>query len=178
MRSSSVLDSYIRERHLEGPNAEFFLGLSVNFKSEMDDLITELSPSANALRNILLLIEEIAKRESLSLSEVYSSSALFQVLQDKDIPRKEKTKRVREILERRRYPERTRLENLVQENVSGISRKFNIKVTLPDELEGDRLEIKMYGRSPEDFQDAAQKLAMLSESRELNTLFGILRGEV
>jgi hypothetical protein len=175
---STVLSEYLRERQLQGSFADYLFGVTERIGAEVEDMIRVLNPSANALRGILVLVEEISRKERISLSEVFSSSSLSNVLLDDDIPRKEKIKRIRDILERRRYPEKSRLEDMIKNCSDTIRKKYNLRVIMPDELEGDSIEIKISGRSPEDIHTAAGKLQSLSESEELAALFGILRGDV
>lgn len=183
MQSSSVnlnieLEKFIVERHVDSATAEYFREFFILLSESLPQLISELSPSANALKGVLVLIDEISKREKVSEKEVFISCCLSEVLADENIPRKEKIKRVRDRLEKRRYPERSRLENMIEENVSAIRKNYNLKISMPEELEGDSIELKISGRNAEDFKLAAERISKLSESGELSTLFGVLRGEL
>jgi hypothetical protein len=178
VEAENLLNSYIDEKRVVDSDARYLTQVSEFFSVELTELITNLSPSTNALKSLLVLIEEISKKESISMSEVYSSLTLSETVNSVDIPRKDKIKRIREVLEKRRYPERSRLEDLVKKNLVSASKNYNLKVSLPEEFEGDRLIVKISGRSPEDFKLAAKKLLEFSDSEELGNLYSILRGEL
>jgi hypothetical protein len=172
-----IIDEFIQERRVDSSTAASLREMDGALRVLVAEYLSELSPSSNAFRGILALVDEISYREKVDRYSILNSEDMKSLLLQEGVSRKEKIKKIREHLERKRYPERSRLEDAISGIVKKIRTDYNLKITLPDELEGDSIGIVISGRSPEDFKVYGEKIAGLSSSNELSTLFSILRGE-
>ena len=146
-------------------------------QTELCQLITSIEPSANALKTYLQLINEIARRDECSVSSVFQSEELQAVLSLEQVPRKERGKRYRQILEIRRYPELAKIRQTIEENTKALSADCNFKIQLPKDLEGDSLTVSFSVRSPEDFLKFAKRLQEAATHRASSQIFSMLRGD-
>jgi hypothetical protein len=173
-----TIERYIEERHLETS----FGGLLRSFDLQTVDLICklirQLAPSGNALKGLIGLADEIALRDGKSLKDIFSDEELLEILGTEILGRKDKLARIRDYLELIRYPERSELEGKVARLTRELKAEFNLKLILPDELEGDAIEIKVSSRGPEELRGIAERITELSKSTKLRELFSILKGEL
>jgi hypothetical protein len=175
--SKKIIDQFIEERRVDSSTAVFLREMGKELKDLIAEYISELLPSSNAFRGILTLVNEISHRERVDRYSILNDHNIKSLLFQEEVPRKEKIKKVREYLERKRYPERSRLEDSIHGLMKKIRKDYNLKITLPDELEGDSIGVAISGRSPDDFRAFGEKILRLSDSSELSALFSILKGE-
>lgn len=173
-----IFEEFIKERHLDISFLAKLESFDAPVRNLLSLIMSELKPSANALIGLLDLAEEIVQREKCDLVQVLLSEQFAEAMSLEGLPRKEKLKKLREVLERRRFPERSELEDKINSLQKSLRSNHNLKVKLPQELEGDSIEVIILGRCPEDFSLAADRLNGLAKSEELKMLFSILQGEL
>lgn len=128
----------------------------------------------NLLRSSLNLLDEISVRQSLPVQEILQDKALRDILLDPDTARSAG----REIFHRRlreiRYPAVSRLKedlsNLAAESGFG----GDIQLRLPENLEGDTLEISCRFSSPGQLSKLVGKLKKASKEPALEKIFNVL----
>ncbi len=140
-------------------------------------LASELGPSANSINSILQIVREISLRDGTSSSEVIKAVNI-QALIDTKRARKEKFSLIRQAFEQIRFPEKTRIEKEIYSLVSDIKREFNVKLELPQDLEGDILSISVNFKDPESLLENSKRLESLSSSPKLTQLFKVLKGDI
>lgn len=140
-------------------------------------LITKLSPSSNSLRSIIDLLRDISHRDRLSFENIFEKINLEDIISIKSSS-KDKLVKLKNVLERIRYPEKFKLEDDLNSLVETIRSNFGFKILLPEELEGDQLQIFLNFKSSNNLSLLSKKLEDLSKSDELIHLFAVLKGEV
>jgi len=173
-----IFEEFVNERHLDKCFLTKLESFDASVRNVLSLIMSELRPSANALSGLLDLADEIVQREKCEPSHVFLSVQFSEAMALEGLQRKEKLKKLREVLERRRFPERTELEDAINSLQKSLRSNYNLKVKLPHELEGDSIEVLISGRCPEDFSLASDRLNGLAHSEELKMLFSILQGEL
>jgi len=173
-----TIERYIEDRHLETYFASLLRSFDLQTLDLVCKLIGQLAPSGNALKGLISLADEIALRDGKSLKDIFSDEELLEILGAEKLGRKDKLARIRDYLELIRYPERSELEGRVARITRELKAEFNLKIVLPEELEGDTIEIKVSARGPDELRSIAGRIASLSESGQLKELFSILKGEL
>ncbi len=170
-----LIEQYINEKRLEGTLRS---RLEESSPSERQALapVLELSPSANTLQEILRLAGEIAARDQQELSRILSSSALASVIEQEDLNRKQKQKLLRQSLEDLRYPELKKLRDELEYHQKTIRKECGLRLSLPEDLEGDSLTLEVSARSPEDFKALSLRFEELAEHPSTKAVFAILGG--
>ena len=169
-----LLSEYIETRKI---SQEMSLELSSYPEPALCQLISSIEPSANALKTYLQLIKEIARRDECSVLSVFQSKELQEVLSLEQIPRKERGRRYRQLLELRRYPELAKIRQTIEKNTKALSADCNFKIQLPKDLEGDSLTVSFSVRSPEDFLKFAKRLEKAAAHSASDQIFSMLRGD-
>lgn len=168
------LEQYIESRQL---SEEFSTRLLQYPRVEIEQLCSTLQPSANALKGLLQLVDEISKRDSTNPRTIFTAADLQQVLGQEQIPRKEKGKKYRQVLELRRYPEVAKIRKTLDDNCKQLAADCNLRLQLPKDLEGDSLSVSFSVRSPEDLLRYAKRLEAAAAHTATEKIFSVLRGE-
>jgi len=176
--NSVVFENYITERRVEGDLLERLQTLSLLEQQALNQFVAALSPSANTLREVIALVDGIAAREGVSFTDILSNPELAEIYAEQDWSRKEKQRRVRLVLEHRRYPVLTKIQNELQSCVSQIRSELGIVIELPKDLEGDTLSLSISANSPEKFAVLGEKLKQASSHAALKRIFQLLHGEL
>lgn len=171
------LAAYVEEKRAPRALARFLEELSPPASCLVRDLIEAVNPSANALRGLLRLADEIGVREEKKLEEVLDAAALRELAAVQGKSRKEKQKLLREELERMRFPELARVKARLEQLQQELLQSFGVRIELPPDFEGDQVSVKMVMSKPEDFRRAGRQLVLLADDLHLRELFSLLEGE-
>ncbi|MCB0359432.1 MAG: hypothetical protein KDD44_07340, partial [Bdellovibrionales bacterium] len=90
--------------------------------------------------------------------------------------RKDKLSALRRTLERWRFPERARLESDLAAAVARILNDTGLRVSLPVNLEGDKLGVTISAASAQEFAEHAERLKRLSEHPDIARIYSLLQG--
>jgi hypothetical protein len=171
------LESYIIDRKVDTRFAEHLRAMEQGGRNEVMALIDRLSPSANALRGLLRLAEEIAMRDKQSLAQVLGDESVRMILMNDKLGRKDSHARIVSLLEMKRYPERALLQTRIDKNVKQLVKEFGIQVHVPDELEGDTVQITLKARSCDELSEKIDSLSELGQHPACRELYSILLGD-
>lgn len=128
--------------------------ISLNTALELGDLTPEMSQSyAEYFENLklsfsnqkefMLLTGEIAKRENIPLSDVLNDTKLKQTLHDQELPRNQRTSRIRALLKKRRFPALCAAENEFEKYVKALHLDPKIRLIPPKYFEGREYTLTM-----------------------------------
>lgn len=174
--SQSIIQQFLDERRVEGALRENIEGLLPEHEPTLARLINELHPSGNTMREMLRLAREISVRDKQNLSEIFSESVLESLFRDGKLSTKEKQKKVRKYLEKKRYPEKSRLEDEALQLSRKIREKFGLHLQLPEDLEGDSIELQLSFRDGAQMKQFGERLVACADSEELSRVFQVLLG--
>lgn len=165
------LEQFLKEKYYEQSLIDKIKLLGPNDLSAVTTLIENLQPNANIFRQIFSLLEEISIAQSKPISEIINSVEI------KEANRKEKQIRLRSRLEEMRYPMRFTIQRKLESCVDKISKDYGVNIILPEELEGETVEIKFKVRGARDLQNKSEKIQALAESKLCDQIFDILEGK-
>lgn len=173
----SELLSFLDERQIGGSFRDELLSLQQSEILAVIRLVRALRPSENTLRELFHVCREIAVRDSVLISEILEDSEIATLLaNDCQFGRKERKRRLDEVLNRRRYPETTRIREDLSHCVRQLATDVGLRVVVPEDLEGDSVSITVQVSGPNDAATIAERFAALSAHPELPHLFRLLRG--
>jgi hypothetical protein len=172
-----TLDDYISEKRISGSLLERLKMLNAEDAAVLLFVLEAANPSANTLRVMLTLVDEICLREKKKFSEVLGGSHCVKIRENEKLSRKEKQKRIRLELESLRYPETKKVKDELAQAQGQVCAECGLKLKLPQDLEGDTMSVELLGQNPEDFQRLAGKLKLLAEHPATARMFKLLRGE-
>ncbi len=174
--NSQNLENYFIQRQVPDQTQEFLRALAPNDLEAVSSLVQNLSPSSNMLRSLIDLLGDIQHRDKLSFLEIFEQVSIGSLLASSGSS-KDKQLKLKTSLLRIRYPEKYEIEDKLAGLVDSIRKNFGLRVTLPEELEGDQLQLNIQIRDTKDLSSYSEKLSNLSSSEEIQELFSILRGE-
>lgn len=172
----NTLARYIEEKCAGDRLGAELAALEGGERAALERLIESLRPSANSLREMLRLAQEISRREGAALAEVLNCSDVAAALEAGGSS-KERQKRLRQVLERRRYPQLHKLQLELEKCREQILAELGLRLELPPDLEGDTLSVTISGRNARDFEVQGAKITELSAHPALLRIISLLQGE-
>ena len=155
-------------------NAAKIASFSLLDQKSLYNVLSELKLGENKLREVLVMAEEICKREKISPSGLFASESFASLGQDGELNTAEKTEQFRKALKARRFPEFTRLEEQFFEYKKKLSLPPQIRLSPPEYFEGDKLKVTFGFRSSEEFRFILEKLETAADNEVLKNLLMIL----
>ena len=174
---TEVLTKYCRDKQVPEQTRSYLSSLPEEDLRAVSGLIQALSPSSNTLRTFVDLLGDIQHRDKLSFSQILEKASMSSILSVTGSGKDKQVKLKNSIL-RIRFPEKFTIEDNLNRLSAEIRENFGFKIVLPEELEGDQLQINIAFRSCEKLNSYSDKLVKLSESNQLREVFSILKGEV
>lgn len=155
---------------LDPETAEILLGLPEEDKNAVMELFDQLKPGRNKRRLLITWIEEIGRREKISIKDVLASPAVTELLEAENLNRPMKENAVRDLIRRRRYPELTRLEDEKAILLKKLNLPFSVKLAIPDNFEGLNCRLEFDFTNMKTLADGARVIAHLAEDSDMAAL--------
>ncbi len=96
----------------------------------------QLKVGLNKQRELLLLLNEIARREDISIRHLIAEKKLQNILQNAELDRAVKRQEIRSYLRQRRFPAISRAEEKYEKLVKQLKLGSNINLIPPKDFEG------------------------------------------
>ena len=106
----------------------------------------------------MTLIEEIAIRESLPITDVLAAADLAAALEDREIDESRKAARLRAYLRGRRFPHIALAEREFLENVKALGMKKGFRLTPPQNFEGTEYILHMAFKDTDELRNCRSAL--------------------
>jgi hypothetical protein len=171
------IKDYIAAKHVSGKLLSRLQALSGDDAGAVAALVEAINPSANALRGLLQLADEICLRDGVKMQQVLTVASIKAVLENDKLSRKEKQKEIRFELETVRYPVLSALRRELTQAQAELVRDTGIRLEAPVNLEGEMLFVSLSARSADEFGRLAEKLQSLALHPATKRIFELLRGE-
>ncbi len=106
-------------------------------------LFSEFKLSLNKQREIMILVKEIARRDSISEQKVLEDPQLQDIMIDPDLDRGQKTRELRAYLRQRRFPQIVKAEAVFEYRRKQLNLGNDIKLIPPKDFEGATYTVNM-----------------------------------
>ncbi|MCX8012065.1 MAG: ParB N-terminal domain-containing protein, partial [Desulfobacterota bacterium] len=136
--------------------------------------LTKLKLGENKMRECLEMIEEIVKRDGISVERLFSFPSFTALLFSGELNISEKTEQFRKALRAIRYPEFTQLQEEFQKHKKKLSLPPEISILPPEYFEGDKLRLSFECKSLDDFRIVLKKLEDIADQEDFKKLFDLL----
>ncbi|MCC6932517.1 MAG: hypothetical protein IT292_04595 [Deltaproteobacteria bacterium] len=173
---STQISDYLNRYRADNALADLVTKLSPQSYPFIESLLVELRPSLNYLRQIIVLLLEIAGREGVGTEAIVSVELWQAILAEKN-SRKEKQKELRQWLETKRYPLKQALLEELQSLQKSLLTDHGFSMKVPEELEGDNLTLSLSFASPGELKENTERLASLAIDQRLKEIFDLLLGK-
>jgi ribonuclease D len=166
----AAFHAFATERRFRPATVERWSHLQEQDAAALLALMQELRPSENQLRDLWKWIEEIAARDQSSLASVLASEPLT-ATRRRNVSRNDRLKLVKGALRRQRFPQLAATEDRLAGFVRELGLPRNVRVTLPEFLEGDAIQVAITASSPAALRAAADALQAAAASAACAALF-------
>lgn len=119
-------------------------------------LFGEFKLGLNKQREIMTLVKEIARRDSISERKVLQDHQLQNIINDQDLDRGQKARRLRTYLRQRRFPQIMKAETRFEYLRKQLNLGNNIRIIPPQDFEGTAYTVNM------SFNNIAQLKSLLT----------------
>jgi len=117
--------------------------MPTNFAIDLAQLFNEFKLSLNKQREILTLIKEIARRDSISEQAVLEDRQLQDIILDQDLDRGQKVRELRAYLRQQRFPQIVKAEANFENQRKQLNLGHDIKLIPPKEFEGTTYTVNL-----------------------------------
>lgn len=132
----------------------------------------QLSLSQNKECEFIRMVNEIAHREGITISQALSDKPLKEILlANEKLNRAEKTRAAREYLKRRRFPVMARMEDQFKESVKKMSLGERVRIDHPLGFEGGDYSISFCFKDMDELRQILKKIQTTAEDREAQKIF-------
>lgn len=147
--------------------------ISVFFPKDQAALLSLISPlklGENRLREILTLVEEIAKRDQLTIREIVKRQEIQTVLSHRELTPSQRADRMKKTLMSLRYPQMYQLERTFERKKEELNLPPNVSLQHPPFFEGKGLKIEFQFETQKDYQSVISSLSKLTEKKEFKEM--------
>ena len=145
--------------------------LGHNESSACWEIFNELRLSRNKQKELLTNIQEISIREDISIRRLLSSKEIQGILKDGDLDRTQKTKSLRDICKKRRFPNLYEKEKKFFNSLKQINTGSRISLKPPDYFEGNTFTVKLTFK---DLQELDHHLKTLEQIKNKPILIDLI----
>ncbi len=169
----AALRSFAAERKYGDATLQRWLQLAAGDAAALLALAQALRPSENQLRDLWEWAEEIAARDRVPLAQVLAAEPIA-AARRRRVGRNDKIKLIKGELRRLRFPQLAATEERLAALVRELGLPRNVRLTLPEFLEGDDIRIEITANSRAALRDAAARLLAAAQTPGCAALFALL----
>lgn len=169
-RMEEEVKIYVVREEVSRSNIRRLAGLSADDRKATQALLSSLRLGENTLREMLTLLEEIAKREKGRVNEILDHPDIQAVLLHPELTSTQKTERVKKVLLSLRYPRLRQLEEDFEKKRKDLNLPSTISLSHPPFFEGKGLKIGFQFQSMEEYESVLSALSALSEKEEFREM--------
>jgi ParB-like nuclease family protein len=144
-------------------------------RDAVENLLSTLRPGINKCRDLLELVEEIARIENISCAELLRRKEIQSVLSASDLSPHEKYDRILQTLTPLRYPMLSALRKKIAQTLDRLTLGPETKIRIQESFETEEIKIEIRGRGQKSLISEIDKLASASRSEAMGELLRILR---
>ncbi len=106
-------------------------------------LFDQLKISLNKQRELVCLVKEISRMENISIQDVLDDRKLEEILNNDDLDRSQKGRKIRTLLRLRRFPRISKAEQDFEFNIKNLQLGRDIKLVAPADFEGTAYSLNL-----------------------------------
>jgi ParB family transcriptional regulator, chromosome partitioning protein len=164
------IKTYVLKEEVSRSNIRRLSALTPDDRMAILSLISSLKLGENRLREVLTLLEEIARRNQCKEKDIVQRSEIQMILSQKELTPSQKTERIKKVLTDLRYPKLNQLEKTFEKKRKDLNLPSNILLHHPPFFEGKRLKIEFQFETADEYQSIVSFLSLLSEREEFKEI--------
>jgi hypothetical protein len=124
----------------------------------------------NRLKEMLILLEEVSKRDHLTIREIFQKSEIQNILGQKETTPSQKTEQLKKVLLTIRYPKRHQLEQSFEQKRRSLDLPPHAVIDHSPHFEDKSLKITFQFKTMEEYRSILSAFTQLTDSKELEEM--------
>jgi hypothetical protein len=164
------IKQYVLKEEVSRTNIRRISSLSPRDRMALLSLISPLKLGENRLREILTLLEEITKRDRLTILEILKRPEIQAVLSPQEFTPPQRADRMKKALMGLRYPRMHNMETRFEKMRKELNLPPSVSLQHQPFFEGKGLKMEFQFETVEGYQSIVSSLNGLSENKEFQEL--------
>lgn len=169
-RMEDELKRYVLREEVSRSNIRKLSTLTPEDRKDLLSFIPSLKLGENRLREVLNLLDEISRREGLTVKEIVQKEDLRKILSQTDLTPSQKTERLKKVLMNLRYPRMHRREEEFEKKRKVLNLPPGLSLNHPSFFEGKGLKMEFRFETVEEYQGILSSLSLLPEKKEFQEM--------
>jgi len=162
---------YVLKEEVSRSNIRLLARMSSQDRMAIHPLLSRLKLGENRLREMLTLLNEISRRERVSIKEIIDLTEIQAFLSQKELTPIQRTERVKKVLMGLRYPKMRQMEEEFEKKRKELNLPSGVSLHHPPYFEGKGLRIEFQFQTLEEFRSIVTSLSLLSDREEFKEIF-------
>ena len=158
--------SYVLREKVSRSNIRRLATLNPHDRIAILSLISPLKLSESRLREVLILLEEISRRNQCTEKDIVQRPEIQAILSRKEFTPSQKTDRLKKTLMDLRYPRMREMEERFEGKKRELNLPSNISLHHPPFFEGKELRAEFQFETIEEFRSIVSSLSSLADKKE------------
>jgi len=161
---------YVLEEEVSRTNIRRISALSSKDRMALLSLISPLKLGENRLREILTFLEEISKRDQLSIKEIVKRPEIQAILSRRELTPSQRAERMKKALMGLRYPRLRNREEKFEKKKKELNLASNISFSHQPFFEGKGLKMELQFETMEEYRSMLSSLSKLTDKKEFQEM--------
>ena len=170
-RMEDEVKRYVLKEEVSRSNIRLLARMSSQDRMAIHPLLSRLKLGENRLREMLTLLNEISRRERVSIKEIIDLTEIQAILSQKELTPIQRTERVKKVLMGLRYPKMRQMEEEFEKKRKELNLPSGVSLHHPPYFEGKGLRIEFQFQTLEEFRSIVTSLSLLSDREEFKEIF-------
>jgi len=161
---------YVLNEEVSRTNIRRISSLSSKDRMTLLSLISPLKLGENRLREILTFLEEIAKRDGLTIREIVKRPEIQAILSHQELTPSQRADRMKNALLNLRYPRMHTMEEKFEKKRKELNLPSSVSLYHQPFFEGKGLKVEFQFETAKDYQLIISSLSSLTEKKEFKEI--------
>jgi hypothetical protein len=161
---------YILKEEVSRTNIRRISNLSPKDRMALLSLISPLKLGENRLREILTFLEEITKKDRLTILEILKRPEIQAILSHQELTPPQKADRMKKALMGLRYPRMYKMEEKFEKKRKELSLPSNVSLNHLPFFEGKGLKVEFQFETVEGYRTMLSALSKLTDKKEFKEI--------
>jgi len=169
-RMEEAVKRFVVEEEVSRSNIRILSTFTPEDRMALLQSLSSLRLGENRLREMLTLIDEIARRDHLSVKEVLQRPEVQGALSQDELTPSQRVERLKRVLLHLRYPRRRQSEERFEQRKRELNLPQGISLSPPSNFEGKKLRISFEFETVEEYRSVLSALSHLTDTDELKEI--------
>lgn len=169
-RMEDEIKEYVLREEVSRSNIRKLSALSSEDRIALLPILSRLKLGENRLREMLTLLNEISRRERVSMKEIIDRPEIQVFLSQEELAPIQRTEHVKRVLMDLRYPKMRRMEEEFEKKRKALNLPSGVSLCHSPHFEGKGLRVEFQFETLEKYRDILDALSLLVEQEEFQEM--------